>query len=85
VPVHSLGSGERQWTNDLTEAALSAVHPVERGGPVPASGQYVMDLNGRPDNSEPGTCFVQLWIKIPEQFGGGELRSNVLTFTIKPK
>jgi len=37
------------------------------------------------DISESCTYFVQYWIKIPEQFGGGEFRSNVITVTIKPR
>jgi len=86
-PARYRGLGERQWSSDLADAALSAIRPVEKGGPVPAGGQYanLIDLNGYFDISEPGTYFVQFWIKIPEQFGGGELRSNVLTFTVKPR
>ena len=86
-PARYRGPGENQWTSDLTEAALSAIRPAEKGGPVPAGGQYanLIDLNGYFDLSEPGNYFVQLWIKIPDQFGGGELRSNVLTFTVKPR
>lgn len=26
---------------------------------------------------------VQLWFKVPEQFGGGEIRSNVITVQVK--
>jgi len=51
-----------------------------------AGGQYTLaDLNAHYDISLPGTYVVQFWIKIPEQFGGGEIRSNILTFNIKPR
>ena len=79
------GLVEREWASGgLTGGAQ---RPGQSSGQFSAGGQYGggKDMAGFFDMSEPGTYFVQFWIKIPEQFGGGELRSNVLTFTVIPR
>ena len=45
----------------------------------------MIDLKPYVDLSRPGTYTIQLWRRLPEGFGEGQLRSNVVTVAIKPR
>jgi hypothetical protein len=41
-----------------------------------------LDLQYYVELSKPGTYAIQLWRKLPDSLGGGEIRSNVLALTV---
>lgn len=44
-----------------------------------------VDLSNYLDMTSPGTYSVQLYWPVPEDFGGGEIRSNVLRITVRAR
>jgi hypothetical protein len=77
APALACGTSQREWQEPVGGPSAP---------PHAAAGQYGnLDVTKCFDMTETGTYFVQAWIKVPEQFGGGELRSNVISVTVKPR
>jgi hypothetical protein len=83
-------SGEQVPDSELTRfrKAFSAdpAHalprfPLERGAGISAE----VELSALAEMKSPGTYSVQLYLKLPENLGGGEIWSNLLFLTVKPR
>jgi hypothetical protein len=55
-------------------------HPLPSGG----SWKSQTDLLNCVEIKSPGVYTIQFWIRVPEELGGGEIRSNELTLTVRP-
>jgi hypothetical protein len=86
VAIHRLSGGSGSEAVSLRESYARLgrrppTNPLRGGGQV---GAYI-NLSERFDLTQPGTYSVQLYYKVPENQGGGEIRSNVITIAVRQR
>ena len=79
VPESELTRSRRAFYADPANPTPS--YPLLGGSDMSAE----VELSRLADMKLPGTYSVQLYLKLPENLGGGEIRSNLVLLTVKPR